>query len=443
MQKVAEDEYKDRLQGITVKATIKKKKPTLLDKAKKFINDEILLNKDNVRTKNMQRKPNAINNFKVAENVLEAANIASGGFINRLSPSQNIGLIKDVANGKNFMESWFGNNGVVTDKFAKEHPYLSFGANILTDALFNPKNVGDGLSLLDRRGAPKGRLLNPQENTLTRNIGTGTSGYEDALKSGIIRGNMKPAIEGTVKTIKRNAQKLKEYGVDEEIIKQYTGNNIDEKTFNILKPYFEKMYSGGSSNGKVNLIRKSHPIAEAKDWKEYSSKVAEQANQQEIAILAQNSRRVNGVTFGKNWGSNNMATFAYPNENLQKGLIFPGDFTVNVKNAHKYVKDATSYGHLKEHPTTEYPLSINNKDVNFYVRKDGLLTGKQYKIKIPKVAVKLDKKHYDRTGKTLIKPSINKKPIMNTETIDNLKAIDYSVPYTIGTINGTINSKRK
>jgi hypothetical protein len=51
-------------------------------------------------------------------NVMDGINWASAGWINRLSPSQNIGLIIDTLQGDNFMESWMGNSGLVSDEFA-------------------------------------------------------------------------------------------------------------------------------------------------------------------------------------------------------------------------------------------------------------------------------------------------------------------------------------
>ena len=54
----------------------------------------------------------------MASNIAEGVNIMSGGFLNRLSPTQNIGLIIDTAKGKNFINSWFGNSGIVSDNFA-------------------------------------------------------------------------------------------------------------------------------------------------------------------------------------------------------------------------------------------------------------------------------------------------------------------------------------
>lgn len=66
-------------------------------------------------------------------NILEFSNIASAGIPNRLSATQNIGLVIDAAQGDNIMQSWFGNSGIVSDNFAQNHPYWTFGINLLGD----------------------------------------------------------------------------------------------------------------------------------------------------------------------------------------------------------------------------------------------------------------------------------------------------------------------
>jgi hypothetical protein len=57
----------------------------------------------------------------------------SGGFLNRLSPTQNLRLLYDTVTGENIMNSWMGNSGIVSNNFAQEHPYLSFGINAIGD----------------------------------------------------------------------------------------------------------------------------------------------------------------------------------------------------------------------------------------------------------------------------------------------------------------------
>lgn len=122
--------YRERLPELVVTG-----KMPFTSKISKFINDEILLNKGNVRTNTLRRRPSAMNNFQVGENALEFANIASAGLLNRLSPTQDLRLLYDIVTGENVMDSWFGNNGIVPDQFAQEHPYGALGINTVADFL--------------------------------------------------------------------------------------------------------------------------------------------------------------------------------------------------------------------------------------------------------------------------------------------------------------------
>lgn len=138
-----------RLKPVTV---VGHKPKSFLDRVGQFINDEILLNKDNVRVKNYQRaearNPNFSGDWDMASNIAEGVNVMSGGFLNRLSPTQNIGLIIDAAQRDNVIQSWFGNSGITSDNFAQNHPWLSAGINL----------VGDG-----------GIYLGPKALSMTRN----------------------------------------------------------------------------------------------------------------------------------------------------------------------------------------------------------------------------------------------------------------------------------
>ena len=63
-------------------------------------------------------------------------NAISGGVFNQLSPTQVVRNIYNFATGKPtaFNEFVFGNNGVFTDDYAKEHPYIALGGNLIGDA---------------------------------------------------------------------------------------------------------------------------------------------------------------------------------------------------------------------------------------------------------------------------------------------------------------------
>ena len=77
----------------------------------------------------MKRNPNFSTQWNMASNIAEFMNIGTAGMLNRLDPTQNIRLIYDAITGENIGNSLLGNNGIVSDKFAKEHPYWSMLIN--------------------------------------------------------------------------------------------------------------------------------------------------------------------------------------------------------------------------------------------------------------------------------------------------------------------------
>lgn len=66
---------------------------------------------------------------------MDVLNAMTGGVLNRFSPTQNARLLYDVANGNDWHSSWMGNNGIVSDSFAKAHPLAAMLANGATDAI--------------------------------------------------------------------------------------------------------------------------------------------------------------------------------------------------------------------------------------------------------------------------------------------------------------------
>lgn len=67
---------------------------------------------------------------------METMNAVTGGAMNLLSPSQIVGAaIHSDRPQDYFLNLMKGNNGIVTDEFAQEHPYLSMGANMLFDGI--------------------------------------------------------------------------------------------------------------------------------------------------------------------------------------------------------------------------------------------------------------------------------------------------------------------
>ena len=109
---------------------------------------------------------------------------------NLYSPSQQFGAVVDMLQGeKGYWEGIHrGNSGFVTDKFAKNYPYLAAGANLIGD-------IG-GYSL-SRKGLNTLININPyrlgknvfnEGNSFTRGVG-GIQGLKDLGESGLVRGN--------------------------------------------------------------------------------------------------------------------------------------------------------------------------------------------------------------------------------------------------------------
>lgn len=71
------------------------------------------------------------------------ADAVTGGVFHRLSPTQNLRLAYDVATGGDWRNSMiYGNNGIVSDQLAEEHPILAMAINATGDAAaFNAGNI--------------------------------------------------------------------------------------------------------------------------------------------------------------------------------------------------------------------------------------------------------------------------------------------------------------
>jgi len=65
-------------------------------------------------------------------------NAVTGGIFNQLSPIQLGRNIYNFATGKPtaFNEFVYGNNGLFTDDYAREHPYIAMAGNMVGDAFF-------------------------------------------------------------------------------------------------------------------------------------------------------------------------------------------------------------------------------------------------------------------------------------------------------------------
>ena len=353
--------------------------------------------------------PNLSQKYDVLSNAVDAVNMGTNGFLNRLSPTQDISLVIDTFQGDNILNSWYGNSGIVSDNFANSHPFWTTIINGIFDyglSEFSPAFLKTALRSIDRIGV--GRTMNQQApNTLNRLIGTGTSGYEDALSSGIIRGNQSGGF-ASAKQLRKFLNYLKEIGItDENILRNVASNNLTQKDFNLLK-------------SKVTNSRFSYMLEDYDTYQDY-------LNFNEW--LRNNSKRYTYTEdpnqWSYSWNGNAMATFAEPGEVLGNSAnIFPGDFGVQITNSPRYLQRATEFGHFYEHPTTRYPLNITNPDVHFYVRKDGLLTGTKYMSEVPAERVLLDQLRLKSGQPVLTQPRIVNSPLFK----DGIPNMNYNVP---------------
>lgn len=135
------------------------------------------------------RKKRTINdNFQAAYNRgvpsgtmsadLETMNAVTGGVMNLLSPSQIIGAAVHSDKPQDyFLNLMKGNSGVVTDKFAEEHPYWGIGIN----SLFDVTALGLGSSARNIANSP-GRVANSVYKNTVGNV-VGAKIYSNILKT--------------------------------------------------------------------------------------------------------------------------------------------------------------------------------------------------------------------------------------------------------------------
>ena len=353
--------------------------------------------------------PNLSQKYDVLNNAIEAVNMGTNGFLNRLSPTQNISLLIDAFQGDNILNSWYGNSGIVSDKFAEDHPLWATTINGLADwglSRYSPAALKTALRGIDRIGV-RNTMNQSAPNTLNRLIGTGTSGYEDALSSGIIRGNQSGGF-ASAKQLRKFLNYLKQIGItDENTLRNVASNNLTQKDFNLLK-------------SKVTNSRFSYMLEDYDTYQDYLNFKEWSRNNSKSYTYTEDPNQ-----WSYSWNGNAMATFAEPGEVLGNSAnIFPGDFGVQITNSPRYLQRATEFGHFYEHPTTRYPLSITNPDVHFYVRKDALLTGTKYMSEVPAERVLLDQLRLRRGQPVLTQPRIVNSPLFK----DRIPNMNYNIP---------------
>ena len=144
-----------------------KQKKGVMARIAEYLNNEVLLNKDNIRVRNysksMDRNPEFTQNNDMVANIGDYFKGVTLNIPSLLSPSHDIRLLYDLSQGGfdainpfDLKSSWYGNNGVVPDKFANDNPTIATLINVLLDGGFyktagnlykwgtTPKLIGNG-----------------------------------------------------------------------------------------------------------------------------------------------------------------------------------------------------------------------------------------------------------------------------------------------------------
>lgn len=222
------------------------------------------------------------------------------------------------------------------------------------------------------RGSSEILPVTGRPNTLRRFVGVGTSGLDDAVESGVIRGKTENPVPHTAHQLTRYNKRLHAAGIENDVIRRFNSGELTEEDWNTIAPILNDQER--TFGFKSRLLLKN-PVSDS-----YASYQKEIANQRLANRLIQNRWDLYGPTddWSGNWNGHNMATFAKYGETLSNKDLFPGDFAVEIQNADQWARDATGYGHSHLHPVSYRPIEWNNPDVQWYQRDFGWLDGKPY-----------------------------------------------------------------
>lgn len=249
------------------------------------------------------------------------------------------------------------------------------------------------------------QLMTYKPNTLNRLIGLNNSGYGDLLTSGIVRGNMHPNGIFTTRQLHKYTEKLADK-LSESDLRAFSSQFFEnEQQFNRI------------NNALKSLIKPSKSIIQPKSmslgtWQDYVNRMNNINTMQFYNVFSKNVSRNKWL---KNWMEYasrdidpkttsildiewpNLPTFATEKQevldllkqNVRKGS-YVGDYGIQINNANKYATPFTDGGHYEIHPTTKYPVELNNPDLSVYAMRRGLLSGKPYMAKLSKKQIQRD-----------------------------------------------------
>lgn len=255
-----------------VTVTAEKKKPTVSQKIGKFINDELLLNKGNIRVINyrkaLQKNPNFSHDWDMVNNGYDFLNMSSAGLLNRLSPTQNIGFAIDAAQGDNLWDSWLGNSGIVSDKFMQEHPWWSLAINgagdagmYLASSKFKPKSKRFSALTKSNKGNSIPISLNSSNNKFkTYPLSESLDIQWERWKSGGAKEKLKTNVDNLPDLSKKDKMlldKLRQiqdtFSGDVDAFDKYTNFALSKKEQDRIRELADLGYINGFNNNTYDI----------------------------------------------------------------------------------------------------------------------------------------------------------------------------------------------
>lgn len=155
---------------------------------------------------------------------METMNAVTGGVLNWTMPSQVVGattrLINDGDFGQFGRNLILGNSGIVTDKFAQEHPWYSMGANLLFDT-----------ATLGAAAAGKSGIQSGVNYAKTKALSNGTGLYLD------LKTRFTPVNAKKITTFNKNGFLSKTKNVDPFFIDSPWGEGMSPNSPNVVNTF--------------------------------------------------------------------------------------------------------------------------------------------------------------------------------------------------------------